>query len=80
MGRNQWPLTDPSLQTRFPRLKLAVWFEWSKQENQPGNPTVDWTVTQDPATLEAFQAAIPNSFGMAPLQPTQAATFARPGP
>lgn len=35
-------LFDPDFQARFPELKLAVWFEFSKQENQPGNPVIDW--------------------------------------
>jgi hypothetical protein len=73
-------LFDPQLQAQFPRLRLTVWFEWIKQENQPGNPTVDWAATADGATAQAFRSALPNSFGMAPLPSTPNAAFARPGP
>jgi hypothetical protein len=61
-------LFDPDLQQRFPQLKLAVWFEFSKEENQPGNPVIDWRTTADPATAEAFAEALPNRFAMAPLK------------
>jgi hypothetical protein len=61
-------LFDPGLQTRFPQLKLAVWFEFSKQENQPGNPVVDWRTTTDPQIRDAFTTALPGRFVMAPLK------------
>jgi hypothetical protein len=61
-------LFDPALQLRFPLLKLAVWFEFSKRENQPGNPVVDWRATADPGIRSAFTHAVPNRFAMAPLR------------
>lgn len=61
-------LFDPALEARFPRLKLAVWFEFSKQENQPGQPVVDWRTTVDPVTTEQFSAALPERFDWAPLK------------
>ncbi|AMM33532.1 hypothetical protein SA2016_2867 [Sinomonas atrocyanea] len=73
-------LFEPQLRARFPRLRLAVWFEWIKQENQPGNPTVDWAATEDGATGQAFRSALPSSFGMAPVPSAPEAAFARPGP
>ena len=61
-------LFDPGLQARFPQLKLAVWFEFSKQENHPGNPVVDWRTTTDPHIRDAFTRARPGRFAMAPLK------------
>jgi hypothetical protein len=61
-------LSDPDLQKQFPRLQLVVWFEFSKLENQPGNPVIDWRTTADPTTREPFQDAISDRFSMAPLK------------
>jgi hypothetical protein len=61
-------LFDPDMQTRFPQLKLAVWFEYSKQENRPGNPVIDWRTASDQTIREDFAGAIPNRFTMAPLK------------
>ncbi len=60
-------LFDPGLSTRFPLMKLAVWFEYAKEETEPTNQVIDWRATADPATLAAFQAAVPSRFVMAPL-------------
>ncbi|MDP9885828.1 hypothetical protein J2W21_003353 [Sinomonas atrocyanea] len=73
-------LFDPQLRARFPRLRLAVWFEWVKQENQVGNPTVDWAANTDGPVGDAFRSALPSSLGRAPLGSTSSAAFARPGP
>ncbi|MDR6620794.1 glycosyl hydrolase [Sinomonas atrocyanea] len=73
-------LFDPQLRARFPRLRLAVWFEWIKQENQPGTPTVDWVANSDGPVGDAFRRALPSSFGMAPLESPPDAAFARPRP
>lgn len=64
-------LFNPGLQSRFPQLKLAVWFEFSKQENQPGKPVIDWRTTADPLIRDAFIRARPSSFTMAPLKQTK---------
>jgi hypothetical protein len=49
----------PEVATRFPRLKMINWFEWRKPESELGGATVDWTVTQTPSILAAFQADFP---------------------
>jgi hypothetical protein len=61
-------LTDPKLQKHFPRLQLAVWFEFSKLEKQPENPVVDWRTTTNPMTRDPFTSAIASRFTMAPLK------------
>ncbi|WP_307104753.1 glycoside hydrolase family 26 protein [Arthrobacter globiformis] len=61
-------LFDPGLQRRFPRLKMALWFEYSKTENQPGNPVVDWRTTVTPQIRDPFTRAIPDRFIMAPVR------------
>ena len=60
-------LFDPGLQRRFPRLKMALWFEYSKTENQPGSPVVDWRTTVTPQIRDPFTRAIPDRFLMAPV-------------
>jgi len=60
-------LFDPGLQQRFPRLKMALWFEFSKEENQPGTPVIDWRTTVSPGIKDSFTKAIPRSFMTAPL-------------
>jgi hypothetical protein len=61
-------LFDPGLQRRFPRLKMALWFEHSKTENQPGNPVVDWRATVTPQIRDPFVRALPDRFSMAPMK------------
>ncbi|MBT2552714.1 glycoside hydrolase family 26 protein [Arthrobacter sp. ISL-5] len=58
---------DPGLSTRFPLMKLAMWFEYTKEETVPTNQVIDWRATADPATLAPFRAAVPPRFIMAPL-------------
>lgn len=53
----QQVLADDLPQT-FANLKMINWFEWRKHEAEVAGE-VDWTVTRDPALLQAFQAALP---------------------
>ncbi|HEY8701829.1 MAG TPA: glycosyl hydrolase [Arthrobacter sp.] len=61
-------LFDPAFSTRFPLLKLALWFEYTKEETEPANQVIDWRATADPATLARFREAVPSRFIMAPLR------------
>lgn len=61
-------LFDPVFSTRFPLMKLALWFEYTKEETEPANQVVDWRATADPATLARFREAVPSRFNMAPLR------------
>jgi hypothetical protein len=45
--------------SRFPNLHMINWFEWDKTEVEVGGE-VDWTVTSDPATRDAFVADLPS--------------------
>jgi hypothetical protein len=45
--------------TRFPNLKMINWFEWDKVEVEVDAP-VDWTVTGDRTTRNAFIADLPD--------------------
>jgi hypothetical protein len=47
---------------------MALWFEYSKTENQPGNPVVDWRTTPTPQIKDPFVRAIPGRFTMAPVK------------
>jgi hypothetical protein len=60
-------LFDPTFSTRFPLMKLAMWFEYTKEETVPTNQVIDWRATADPTTLAPFRAAVPSRFIMAPL-------------
>lgn len=60
-------LFDPDFSTRFPLMKLAMWFEYAKEETEPTDQVIDWRATADPATLASFLAAVPSRFVMAPL-------------
>ena len=53
---------------RFPQLKMVNWFEWNKYEPEV-TATVDWTVTTDPAVLEAFTDALPDWLSYGPDSP-----------
>ncbi|MBT2596002.1 hypothetical protein J7I92_12155 [Arthrobacter sp. ISL-72] len=68
--RSWWnQVFDPGLPTRFPQLKLILWFEYSKDEREPAKQTIDWRVTSDPTILAAFQSAFPPWLVTAPLGP-----------
>jgi hypothetical protein len=65
--RSWWNQVFASEQaTRFPLLKLVMWFEYSKEETLPVDQVIDWRVTADPATLTAFRRALPPRFITAP--------------
>ena len=60
LKRDWWQqVLAEDLSDRFPQLKVINWFEWRKVEAEVGSE-VDWTVTQDPETLAAFQSAVPS--------------------
>ncbi len=68
--RSWWSqVFDPGLPTRFPQLKLIMWFECSKEEREPAKQTIDWRVTSDPTILPAFRSAFPPWLVTAPLKP-----------
>jgi hypothetical protein len=48
-------------------MKLAMWFEYAKEDTEPTSQVIDWRATADPATLTPFRAAVPSRFIMAPL-------------
>ena len=60
-------LFDPGFSAQFPQMKLAMWFEYTKEETEPNNQVIDWRATADPAILAPFRAAVPSRFIMAPL-------------
>lgn len=60
-------LFDPGFAARFPLMKLAMWFEYTKVETEPTNQVIDWRGTADPAILAPFRSALPSRFIMAPL-------------
>ena len=60
-------LFDPGFSAQFPQMKLAMWFEYTKEETEPSNQVIDWRATADPAILAPFRAAVPSRFIMAPL-------------
>ncbi len=45
--------------TAFPALRMVNWFEWSKFEPEVGDE-VDWTITSDEATRDAFVEDLPS--------------------
>jgi len=53
-------LFDPSLAATYPQLKMIVWFEYQKQEQDTGTALIDWRVTADPTIDAAFKAALPS--------------------
>ncbi|MHA7280254.1 hypothetical protein ACX80H_10925 [Arthrobacter sp. MDT2-2] len=73
---------DPTVQKRFPQLKMFNWFEWNKMEPEVGAP-VDWTVLEDPTIRSEFTAARtrrPLSSGHGPRQRTSVKTHFSPVP
>jgi hypothetical protein len=52
--------------TQLPKLKMVNWFEFLKVEQDIAGSYTDWWVTTDPGTRDAFRAAIPTRFILAP--------------
>jgi len=64
--KEQWwnQVFDPETATRFPRLKMINWFEWSKHEAEV-DARVDWTATRNPELASAFRQALPAGYRFA---------------
>lgn len=60
---------DPTVQERFPQLKMVNWFEWNKMEPEVGAP-VDWTVLENDTTRTSFTSALPDWYHYAPKPQT----------
>jgi hypothetical protein len=60
-------LFDAGFAARFPLMKLAMWFEYTKVETEPTNQVIDWRATADPTILAPFRSAVPSRFIMAPV-------------
>jgi len=52
-------LFDAKVPTRFPRLKMLVWFEHRKCEKGAGNRFVDWTATTSQSIQSGYRADLP---------------------
>ncbi|PZF58233.1 hypothetical protein DEJ23_04900 [Curtobacterium sp. MCSS17_008] len=63
----------------FPNVRMINWFEWDKYETEV-HEQVDWTVTNDPTTRDAFVEALPGwlHFAAAPEHCRTAESGARP--
>ncbi|MHA7145302.1 glycoside hydrolase family 26 protein [Arthrobacter sp. TmT3-37] len=59
----------PTVQERFPQLKMVNWFEWNKMEPEVGAP-VDWTVLENDTTRTSFTSALPDWYHYAPKPQT----------
>ncbi len=58
---------EAGIRERFPQIKMINWFEWDKFETEI-NGRIDWTLTKDPETLNAFlQDFDSESYIFAPL-------------
>lgn len=58
--KSQWwrQVYAPDIAERYPRLKMINWFEWDKYETEIDG-RVDWGVTTDPRTRDAYLADLP---------------------